>query len=116
MEYTKVGIPVGSFAALGSPLKVRLYRQNGATIEQVVTIEKGGVLLSGNIHIGQGSVIGPNCRFECEQLSIGKIVQFNGDSEVISRQVNIGDVSYFEKGGLVGDETCIGIKNLLIPS
>ena len=53
MEYTKVGIPVGSFAALGSPLKVRLYRQNGATIEQVVTIEKGGVLLSGNIHIAQ---------------------------------------------------------------
>jgi len=127
---------------------VRLYRQNGATIEQDVIIEKGSVLLSGNIHIGHGSVIGPNCRFECEQLNIGKMVQFNGDSEIISREVNIGDVSYFEKGVLVGlggskgpnskieigkmcfigmgcqlntsepifigDETCIGVKSLLL--
>jgi len=92
----------GSFAALTSRLKVRLYRQNGATIEKGVIIEKGSVLLCHNIKIEEQSFVGPNCRFECEELRIGKMVQFNGGSEILGRKVSIGDVSYFEKGVLIG--------------
>jgi acetyltransferase-like isoleucine patch superfamily enzyme len=92
----------GVFSNLSSELKIRFYRQNGAIIEDDVSIGSGSVLLADKIHIGQSVTIGNNCRFECDDIRIGKMVKFIGDSEIVGRRVNIGDVSYFEKSVLIG--------------
>jgi acetyltransferase-like isoleucine patch superfamily enzyme len=91
-----------AFGRLSSALKAMIYRQNGAKIGEGVKFGKGTYVISEMIEIDDGVMIGEDSFFQCKKLRLGKKVCFGKRTEVIAKDVVIGNLLFG------GNDICIG--------
>jgi acetyltransferase-like isoleucine patch superfamily enzyme len=92
----------GAFGHLSSALKAMIYRQNGAKIGKEVKFGEGTYIISEMIEIDDGVTIGEDSYFKCEKIRIGKKVCLGKRTEIIAKDVTIGNLLFG------GNDICIG--------
>ncbi len=91
-----------AFRALSSDMKVQLYREHGAHIEDGVRIETGAIILAQEVTIGAASTIGADSTIECEQLCIGRLSAFGRRTHVHCRSLEVGDALWSKSDVVIG--------------
>jgi len=83
------------FKLLSSSEKISIYRENGAVIEDGVNIGLGSVIIANHIHIMKNAIIGTECYIKSYNFSLGVMSSIGNRSNIVTRNVKIGDVCTF---------------------
>jgi len=83
------------FKLLPSSEKISIYRENGAVIEDGVNIGLGSVIIANHIHIMKNAIIGTECYIRSRNFSLGVMSSIGNKSNIVVRNIKIGDVCTF---------------------
>ncbi|MFO1078708.1 MAG: biotin/lipoyl-containing protein [Planctomycetota bacterium] len=84
-----------AFAALGSDLKVLLYRRHGARLGKDCRFGAGAVLLAEHVDVGEGAVFGAAAAVECRAIVAGALLHFGARCHVRATRLDFGDNAFF---------------------
>jgi len=87
---------------LSSDEKVELYRRHGAVIGEGVRIERGALIVAGEIRIGAASTIGADASVECESFALGRLCAFGKRARVSCRSLQVGDALWAKDDVTIG--------------
>ncbi|MDC0767863.1 bifunctional UDP-N-acetylglucosamine diphosphorylase/glucosamine-1-phosphate N-acetyltransferase GlmU [Streptomyces sp. HD] len=78
------------------------------TFEQDALVQPG-TQLQGSTHLGEGAVVGPNCRLKDTKVGAGARVDNTvADSAVVGAQASVGPYAYLRPGTRLGTKSKIG--------
>ncbi len=84
-----------AFAALGSELKLSLYRRHGADIGEGCVLGAGAVLLVDRLVLGERAFVGPATSVEARQLEAGPLLHFGARCRVRCTRASFGENAFF---------------------
>ncbi len=91
-----------AFAQLSSPLKIKLYRDYGAKIEDGVHIGLGSIILSNVIRLGRDAQIKDECSIKATRFALGRMSVIGLHAQIATREVIIGDVCFSGENIIIG--------------
>ncbi|MCC7009012.1 MAG: hypothetical protein IT184_09370 [Acidobacteria bacterium] len=94
--------PGSGFADLASDLKVRLYRQFGALVDDDVVFEPGAAIYAASIQVGRGCRFGARTVIQAESLVVGVGGLFGHDNDIMCRHLRFGDMLFLVNRVLIG--------------
>lgn len=104
------------FAALGSDLKLQLYRRHGAVVGAGAVLGPEAVLWCERLELGPGAFFGANTVVEAKELVAGELLHFGARCRVRATRIVCGDNAFFADDVEVGGggamdpeaELCVG--------